>query len=85
MGMPITAPRFTLHDLDALPDDGNRYELLDGAYLAMGVTEVWFVDIDTKSVEVFWNGGAKVVKDTIRWHVPDIDRIVAIDLPELFA
>ncbi|MBC8088825.1 MAG: Uma2 family endonuclease, partial [Phycisphaerae bacterium] len=31
--MPITAPRYTVNDLDAFPDDGNRYELLDGMLL----------------------------------------------------
>ena len=33
MGMPITAPRYTVADLDDFPDDGNRYELLDGFVL----------------------------------------------------
>lgn len=31
--MPITAPRYTVEDLDRFPDDGNRYELLDGMLL----------------------------------------------------
>jgi Uma2 family endonuclease len=30
MGMAISVPRFTIEDLDRFPDDGNRYELLDG-------------------------------------------------------
>jgi Uma2 family endonuclease len=33
MGMPVTAPRFTVDDLERFPDDGNRYELLDGQLL----------------------------------------------------
>lgn len=33
IGMPITAPRYTVEDLDRFPDDGNRYELLDGMLL----------------------------------------------------
>jgi len=33
MGMAISAPRFTIDDLDRFPDDGNRYELLDGVLL----------------------------------------------------
>ena len=33
MGMAISVPRFTVDDLDRLPDDGNRYELLDGTLL----------------------------------------------------
>jgi Uma2 family endonuclease len=30
MAMPVTLRRFTVDELDAFPDDGNRYELLDG-------------------------------------------------------
>jgi len=27
MGMALTVPRYTVADLDLLPDDGNRYEV----------------------------------------------------------
>jgi|SRR5690348_9254370 len=30
MGMAVTVPRYTVDDLERFPDDGNRYELLDG-------------------------------------------------------
>jgi len=30
MGMAISIPRYTVDDLERFPDDGNRYELLDG-------------------------------------------------------
>lgn len=30
MAMPVTLRRFTVDDLERFPDDGNRYELLDG-------------------------------------------------------
>ena len=30
MAMPVSLRRFSLDELEALPDDGNRYELLDG-------------------------------------------------------
>jgi Uma2 family endonuclease len=30
MAMPVSLRRYTLEDLDRFPDDGNRYELLDG-------------------------------------------------------
>jgi Uma2 family endonuclease len=30
MAMPVTLRRYTIDDLDRFPDDGNRYELLDG-------------------------------------------------------
>jgi Uma2 family endonuclease len=33
MGMALAIPRYTVRDLDAFPDDGNRYELLDGLLL----------------------------------------------------
>ncbi len=33
MAMAISVPRFTVDDLDRFPDDGNRYELLDGVLL----------------------------------------------------
>jgi Uma2 family endonuclease len=33
MGMSISAPRYTVADLENFPDDGNRYELLDGFVL----------------------------------------------------
>jgi Uma2 family endonuclease len=33
MSMPVTAPRYTVDDLERFPDDGNRYELLDGQLL----------------------------------------------------
>jgi Uma2 family endonuclease len=33
MGMALTVPRYTVADLDLLPDDGNRYEVLAGTLL----------------------------------------------------
>ena len=33
MVMPLVVPRYTLQDLESFPDDGNRYELLDGVLL----------------------------------------------------
>lgn len=33
MGMAISVPRYTVEDLERFPDDGNRYELLDGLLL----------------------------------------------------
>ena len=33
MGMALTVPRYTVADLEEFPDDGNRYELLDGVLL----------------------------------------------------
>jgi Uma2 family endonuclease len=33
MAMPITIPRYTVDEIESWPDDGNRYELLDGILL----------------------------------------------------
>lgn len=33
MEMALELPRYTIDDLDRLPDDGNRYEILDGVLL----------------------------------------------------
>jgi Uma2 family endonuclease len=33
MAMAIMVPRYTVNDLEHFPDDGNRYELLDGVLL----------------------------------------------------
>lgn len=33
MAMPITIPRYTVDEIESWPDDGNRYELLDGVLL----------------------------------------------------
>ncbi len=33
MGMALPVPQFTIEMLDTLPDDGNRYELLEGMLL----------------------------------------------------
>ena len=33
MAMPVAVPRYTLEDLESFPNDGNRYELLDGVLL----------------------------------------------------
>lgn len=178
MGMAISVPGYTVDELDGMPDDGNRYELLEGvllvtpaprhahqlsagrlfaqlsdavvrtgeghavgpgairmlpathlepdmlvypsrfgpevawenidrhwlavevlsrssriydrefkrdAYLAMAVAEVWLVGIETKSVEVCKNGESEIVSSVVRWRVPDIDRMVAIDLEAVFA
>lgn len=33
MAMPLSVPRYTIQDLESFPDDGSRYELLDGILL----------------------------------------------------
>jgi Uma2 family endonuclease len=179
MGMAVSIPRYTVDDLEHFPDDGNRYELLDGvllvtpapslahqaiatrlatrlstavelpgyaqvvgpgaiavpprtqlqpdilvfparypldakwqdisehwlavevlsrssrmydrefkrdAYFALGVPEVWLVDMRDRSVEVCrGRGPGDVVRDIIRWRVPEHDLTVALELREIFA
>lgn len=56
------------------------------AYFALGVREVWLVDIDDLSVEVCRSRGrAELVRETIVWRVPTIDTVVSIALGEIFA
>ena len=177
MGMAVTVPRYTVDDLERFPEDGNRYELLDGmlivtpaprqahqwvafelalrlaaqtreiarvvspgvvsrppwsqlepdvlvyparfnpssrwievtehwlavevlsrssriydsdfkrdAYFALGVQQVWLVDIEDRSVNIWRSRGEHdVVRDTVRWAVPTTDVLVTVDLVELFA
>jgi Uma2 family endonuclease len=33
MAMPVSVPRYSIADLERFPNDGNRYELLDGVLL----------------------------------------------------
>ena len=56
------------------------------AYFALGVLQVWLVDIADKSVEVWRARDAReVVRDVIRWRVPTLDLVVPIVLAEVFA
>jgi Uma2 family endonuclease len=176
MGMALSVPRYTIDDIERLPEDGNRYEVLDGmlivtpspsfghqrvameiafhlrrgigdlgvvvapgamqrgantqlqpdilvvparygrveqwreieahwlavevlsrssrvydrefkrdAYLALGVAEIWLVDLRSQTVEVSRAAGTlEVVRDVIRWGVPGSELVVSIGVPELF-
>src|SRR5215210_188711 len=39
--MATTARRWTLADLEALPDDGNRYEIIDGELHVTTAPHIW--------------------------------------------
>jgi hypothetical protein len=89
--MAVSVPRYTVNDLELFPDDGDRYELLDGILLvtpapALGLAEVWLVDIADKSVDV-WRSRSEhsVMRDVIRWRLPEHDAVLTIDLGEVFA
>lgn len=56
------------------------------AYFALGVPQVWLVDIADRSVEVSRAPEARdVVRDVIRWKVPTLDMVVPIVLADVFA
>lgn len=61
-------------------------ELKRDAYFQLGVQQVWLVDIEDRSVDV-WRSRTEheVVRDVIRWSVPTTDVVVTVDLVELFA
>ena len=55
------------------------------AYLALGVREVWLVDLPDRSVEVCRGAGdGETVRDVLRWRVPDAGTLVSIELEEIF-
>lgn len=55
------------------------------AYHALGVQEVWLIDLDELSVEVSRAAGLGIdVRDEIIWRVPTLDVDVTIRLAELF-
>jgi Uma2 family endonuclease len=56
------------------------------AYFALGVTEVWLVDIRDQSVEVCrGRGSGDTVRDLIAWRPPTLDQTVGISLTDVFA
>jgi Uma2 family endonuclease len=56
------------------------------AYLALGVREVWLVDVRDRSIEVCVRTGAgRVVRDALTWSAPNGDVAVHVELDELFS
>jgi Uma2 family endonuclease len=56
------------------------------AYLALGVREVWLVDVRDRSIEVCVRSGAgRVVRDVLTWSAPTGDVSVRVDLEALFS
>lgn len=75
MAMAITAPHYTVGDLAGFPDDGNRYELLDGALLVTPAPstahQVIANRIQTRlSVALAWTGLAHVVGPGVVVRLP---------------
>lgn len=55
------------------------------AYVALGVREVWLVDVLDLSVEVCRGRGAgETVRETIEWRVPGTRIVVHVALAEVF-
>jgi hypothetical protein len=55
------------------------------AYLALGVREVWFVEMRDRSIEVCTQPGeGRLVRDAVTWSMPDGDASVRVELAELF-
>ena len=94
----IVPPRFTLDTLwaeitehwlavEILSRSSRVYdrEFKRDAYLALGVREVWLVDLRDRSIEVCTQPGeGRLVRDTVTWSMPDGDASVHVELTELF-
>ena len=66
MGMAVSVPRYTVDDLERFPDDGNRYELLDGTLVVTPAPSVSHQVVANAlqtrlTVAVVWPGYARVV------------------------
>lgn len=61
-------------------------EVKRAAYFALGVRQLWLVDPLTRAIEV-WRSPRlrRVEREMVRWHAPGLDRILTVDLAEVFA
>jgi len=94
----IVPPRFTLDTLwaeisehwlavEILSRSSRVYdrEFKRDAYLALGVREVWLVDLRDRSIEVCTQPGeGRLMRDAVTWSMPDGDASVHVELTELF-
>ena len=58
------------------------------AYRALGVHEVWLVDVRDRSIELCTRGGGdvgRVVRDALTWSAPTGEVSVRVELADLFA
>jgi len=57
-----------------------------GAYLGVGVEEVWLVDLDEHSIAVSARDGRHLVPhvDALHWHPRTMPEPIHLDLDELF-
>lgn len=55
------------------------------AYFALGVREVWLVDLRELAIEVCHRRGAgEIVRDTLEWRVPETGVVAKIALRDIF-
>ncbi len=56
------------------------------AYFALGVRQLWLVDTDERSIDVWRSPRAhRVEREIIRWPAPGLARVLTLDLAEVFA
>jgi len=81
MAMPALVPTYTVDDL-VYDRDFKR-----NAYLALGVAEVWLVDLDEQEVLVSRRGGPTDlhVRQKLTWTPAEIPRPLELDLTAIFA
>ena len=81
MPMALSIPRFTIADLERLPEDGNRYELLDGVLLVtpqatlrhQAVASELMFELNKQVGDVAWVVGPAAVEQGDATHLePDI-------------
>lgn len=62
MGMALPVPHFTIEMLDDLPDDGNRYELLEGMLLVTPAPSLTHQIVATRLTTILMNAVAPTGK-----------------------
>jgi Uma2 family endonuclease len=76
MAMAITVPHYTVDDLERFPNDGNRYELLDGVLLVTPAPNTAHQIIANRiqsrlTAAVQWTGAAHVVGPGVVVRAPN--------------
>ena len=98
MGMPAVQDEWTVERALALPDDGNRYEVLSPStaradrhrkrliYQDQRVPEYWVVDLDARLVERWRpdDARAELMAERLEWQPRADLEPLRIDLPAFF-